>query len=56
MEEIEAVKVDKTWQTEFKRLKWVDEMTKEPLCDEAVIFDDRVHLITSKREVPIYPK
>ncbi len=44
--EVEAFRVDKTWQTEFKKLKWVDEVTKEPLCDQAVVFDDKVHLIT----------
>ena len=53
--EAEPFKVDKTWQTEFKRLQWVDEVTREPLVDEAVIFDGKVHPITARRKVLIYP-
>lgn len=39
----------------FKKLKWVDEITKEHLCDVAVIFDDKVHLTSPERRVRVYP-
>jgi hypothetical protein len=49
-------KVDMTWQTRFKQLKWVDELTKEPLCDEAVVFDEKVYRVSPDRRIPVYPK
>ena len=45
-----------TWQIGRKQLKWIDEATKEPLCDEAVIFDNKVCILTSARKVKCYPE
>lgn len=44
-----------TWQIGRKQLKWIDEVCKEPLCEKAVIFDNKVCILTSARKVKCYP-
>lgn len=50
-EGVESHRVDVTWQGQFKGVKWVDEVTKEHLCDEAVVFDEKLYTMTPQRKV-----
>ena len=37
-------------------MKWVDQLTNEHLCDEAVVFDEKLYTMTPQRKVRVYPE